>query len=89
MYFVPAARFSVGFNVVTLFVLLYDTAAGTGVVPVVSVNVADVTVDGFIASEKFPVTFADTAAPVALTAGEVAVTVGAVVSPPPPPGPGS
>ncbi len=59
VYVVPAARSAVGFNVATLFVLLYDTAAGTVVDPAVNVNVADVTVDGFIASEKVPVTFAD------------------------------
>ena len=89
VYVVPAARSAPGFNVATLFVLLYDTAAGTVVVPVFSVNVSDVSVEEFIASENDPVTFAVTATPVAPPAGDVSVTVGAVVSPPPPPGPGS
>jgi hypothetical protein len=31
---------AVGFSVATLFLLLYATAAGNGVVPAVSVNVA-------------------------------------------------
>ena len=89
VYVVPAARSAVGFNVATLPVLLYVTAAGTVVVPAVNVNVADVTVEAFIASENVPVTFAATATPVAPAAGDVPVTVGAVVSPPPPPPVGS
>jgi hypothetical protein len=87
VYVVLAARSAVGFSVATLFV--YDTAAGTVVDPVVNLNVVDVIVDGFIASENVPVTFAETATPVAPSVGFVAVTVGAVVSPPPPPLPGS
>ncbi|MEA3552748.1 hypothetical protein U7114_19295, partial [Pseudarthrobacter sp. C1] len=41
------------------------------------------TVEASIASENVPVAFAVTATPVAPAAGDVPVTVGAVVSPPP------
>jgi hypothetical protein len=85
VYVLPAAREAPGFNVATLSVLLYVTVAGTAVAPSLSVNVPDVTVEASIASENVPVTFAVTATPVAPAAGDVPVTVGAVVSPPPPP----
>ncbi|WP_323058272.1 hypothetical protein, partial [Pseudarthrobacter sp. C1] len=52
--------------------------------PVCNVNVLDVTVEASIASENVPVAFAVTATPVAPAAGDVLVTVGAVVSPGPP-----
>ena len=75
VYVVPAARSAPGFNVATLPV--YVAAADTGVAPgvvAVSVNVFDVTVEAFIASEKVPVTFAVTATSVASVVGDVAVT---------------
>jgi hypothetical protein len=88
VYGVPAARSAVGFNVATLVVLSYATAAATVVpVPVLNVNVPDVIVEASMASENVPVTFVVTATPVAPPVGDVAVTVGAVVSPPPPPPP--
>ena len=66
-----------------------DTAPGTTVVPFFNVNVEDVNVDESIASENVPVTFAVAATPVAPSAGEVLVRVGAVVSLPPLPPVGS
>ena len=68
-------------SVAVLPVPLYVTAAETAVVPVLRVNVSEVMVEVFIASENVAVTFVDTAVPVAPSAGDVPVTVGAAVSP--------
>jgi hypothetical protein len=56
------------------------TAAGTGVAPCVKANVVVVQVAGSIASLKVAVTFLLTTTPVAVLAGSVELTVGAVVS---------
>lgn len=50
-------RAASGFSVATLSVLSNVTVAGTVVDHAFSVNVADVTVEVFIASEHEPVTF--------------------------------
>jgi hypothetical protein len=85
VYVVPAARSAVGFSVATLAVLSGVTLAATVPAGPVNVKVLDEIVDVFTASENVPVTFAVTATPVAPAVGDVAVTVGAVVSVVPPP----
>ena len=84
VYDVPALRLAVGLSVAVVPATFSVTAPARGAVPAPSerVNVEVLTLAGSIASEKVAVTLADTACPVALSAGLTAVTVGAVVSPP-------
>jgi hypothetical protein len=59
---------------------IYPTVPGTGVPPETTVNVAPVTVAGFIASENVTVTVEVAATPLASDAGETDRTEGGVTS---------
>src|SRR5207248_1122208 len=79
VYVVPAASAAVGVNVAVFVVPLYETLAATAPAGPASVNPARRSSDPFIAREKVALAAVPIDTPVAPSAGDLAVTVGAAL----------